>query len=89
MTRVVFEEPIYTVQDQVFYPPADLSYDIAPVTGSHPQPSSLGAYGDMSMYGVDDNDMSSYDSLLGQPVPPPEGTYSDMDGLEEFYSDYS
>jgi len=40
------------------------------------------------MYGVDDDDMSSYDSLLGQAVPPPEGTYSDMDDLEEFYSDY-
>jgi len=99
VTRVVFEEPIYTVQDQVFYPPAGPSYNIAPVTSSNPQSSGLNAYGDMSMYGlndtygdmpmygVNDGDTSSYESLLDQPVPPPEPAYNEMSGLEEFYSD--
>ena len=85
---MVFKEPIYTVQDQVIYPPGDPTYGIVPVTSSHPQSSSLGAYGDMSMYGVNDGNMSSYDSLLGQAVPPPERTYSDMSDLDEFYSFY-
>ena len=88
MTHVVFEEPIYTMQDQVYFPAADMSeptYDaIAPVTSSHPQSSSLGAYGDMSMYG--DSGMSAYDSLLGPSVPPPASeltqTYSAMSDLD-------
>lgn len=88
MTRVVFKEPIYTVQDQVIYSPADPTYGMVPVTSSHPQSSSLGAYGNMSMYGVNDGNMSSYDSLLGQPVPPPERTYSDMSGLDGFYDSF-
>lgn len=91
VTHVVFEEPIYTVQDQVFYPPADSTYDIAPVTSSHPQSSSLGTYGDMSMYGLDDSGMSTYDALLGPPVPPPTSglgqTYSTLSDLEDFSDD--
>ena len=91
MTHVLFEEPIYTVQDQVFYPPADTSYDIAPVTSSHPQSSSLGTYGDMTMYDVDGSGISTFDTLLGPPVPPPTSalgpTYSAMSDLEDFSDD--
>ncbi|KAL9984229.1 hypothetical protein ACROYT_G006502 [Oculina patagonica] len=43
VTHLLFQEPIYTTRDQVFYPPADTLYDIAPVTSSHPQSSSLGS----------------------------------------------
>ena len=69
---MVIEEPLYTIQkqvlDPVYYPTTDPVYDIAPVTSSHPQSSSLGAYGDMSMFG---NGMSIYGTMLGPPVPPP------------------
>ncbi|KAL9984247.1 hypothetical protein ACROYT_G006520 [Oculina patagonica] len=89
--HVLFEEPIFNVPDQVFYPPADISYDIAPVTSSHPQSSSLGTYGDMPMYDMDSISMSDYDPLLGPPVPPPTSglrqTYSAMSDLEDFSDD--
>ncbi len=91
MHHVLFEEPIFNVPDQVFYPPADISYDIAPVTSSHPQSSSLGTYGDMPMYDMDSISMSDYDPLLGPPVPPPTSglrqTYSAMSDLEDFSDD--
>lgn len=86
VTHVLFEEPIYAIQEPVFYPAPDPTYDIAPVTSSHPQSSSLGTYGDMSIYG---SGISTYDSIIGPPVPPPtstlKGTYSEIS--EEFYSD--
>ena len=90
-THVVIEKPVYTVQKQViepvYYPTTDPVFDIAPVTSSHPQSSSLGAYGDMSMYG---NGMSTYGTMLGAPVPPPtqelNRTYSASSDLE-FLSD--
>ncbi|KAL9984235.1 hypothetical protein ACROYT_G006508 [Oculina patagonica] len=89
--HVLFQEPIFTVPDQVFYPPADTSYDIAPVTSSHPQSSSLGTYGDMPMYDMDSISMSDYDPLLGPPVPPPTSglrqTYSAVSELEDFSDD--
>ena len=91
VTHVVFEEPIYSVQDQVFYPPADPTYDIASVTSSHPQSSSLhlDTYGDVSIYGMDNGAMSTYDTLLGPSVPPPtsEQTSSGMSDLEDFSDD--
>ena len=77
VSQVLLEEPIYTVREQVFYPPAD----IAPVTSSHPQSTSLRMYGGMS----------TYDSLLGPPVPPPSSglrqTYSAMSELEDSSDD--
>ena len=88
---MVIEEPLYTIQKQVlapvYYRTTDPVYDIVPVTSSHPQSSSLGAYGDMSIYG---NGMSTYGTMLGQPVPPPtpglNRTYSATSDLE-FFSD--
>ena len=78
-THVVIEEPLYTIQkqvlDPVYYPTTDPVYDIAPVTSSHPQSSSLGEYGDMSMYG---NGMSIYGTMLGPPVPPPTPGFLDF-----------
>ena len=77
--HVLFEEPMYTMQEQPVY------YPTTPVTSSHPQSSSLGAYGDMYGGGI-----PAFDSMLGAPVPPPshqlKGTYSAMMDLE-FLSD--
>lgn len=82
------EEPIYTMQDQVYHPTADPTYDIAPVASSHPHSSSLGGYGNMSMYGTG---MSNYESLIGPPVPPPtpglKETYGAISDDDEFFSD--
>ena len=91
---MVFKEPIYTVQDQVFYPAPDPSnYGISPVTSSHPQSSSIGTYGDMSIYGMRGGGMSTFDALLGPSVPPPtsglEEPSSSTSDLEDFYSDDS
>ena len=63
--HVLFQEPLYSMQDQVFYPAATPGYDITAVTSSHPQSSTLGAYDNMSMYSVGmPTVMSNYD-LLG------------------------
>jgi len=86
-THLMYKEPVYTVQDHVFYPSADRTYGIVPVTSSHPQSSSLGAYGDMSMYDGNNRGMSRYDALHCSSVSPPEQTYNEMSDLEEFYSD--
>lgn len=89
VTHVVFEDPIYTVQDQVFYPSADPIYDIEPLTSSHPRSSSLGTYEDFSMYDTDDDEMSPCESFLGPTVPPPapglEQTSSESD--LDYFSD--
>ena len=86
-THLMFKEPLYTVQDQVFYPSSDRTYGIVPVTSSHPQSSSLGTYGDMSMYGGITGGMSRYDALHGPSVSPPERIYNEMSDHEEFDSD--
>ena len=89
---MVFEDPLYTVRDQVFYPPADPTYDIAPVTSSHPQSSTLATYADLSIYGIDDDAMSTYERFLGPAVPPPasglERTSSSTSDLDYFSDDY-
>ena len=87
----MFEDPIYTVRDQVFYPSADPTYDITPVTSSHPQSSSLATYGDLSIYGMDNDAMSTYERFLGPTVPPPasglERTYSEISDDLDYFSD--
>ena len=90
--HVLLEEPVYSVKEQVFYPPTKTSYGIAPVTSSYPQPTSLDAYRDVSMHDVDGGGMSAYDSLLGQPVPPPSSglrqTNSAISELEDSSDDW-
>ena len=89
--HVLFQEPLYPMQDQVFYPAATPGYDITAVTSSHPQSSTLGAYDNMSMYSVGmPTVMSNYD-LLGPSVPPPTSelkeTHSAMDAEIYGWSD--